>query len=82
VRGFVGSNSSYREFGQVSPFTERKFLVPGVLDDGIPEVSSAGLDDLETDVLYGAVVETDVVECQVVEGAVLEKAVYPAHVLN
>jgi hypothetical protein len=63
-------------------FMEQKFLLPGVLDDGVPEVSAAGLDDLEANVLYSTIVEADMVECQVVEGAVLEEAVYPVHIFN
>lgn len=61
---------------------QSKFFLPGVLDDGVPEVSATGLDDLEANVLNRAVVEVDVAERHVMEGAVLEETVYPADVFD
>jgi hypothetical protein len=61
---------------------QSKCLLPGVLDDGVPEVGAAGLDDLEANVLYCAVFKADVAKRHVMEGAVLEEAVYPPDVFD
>jgi hypothetical protein len=59
-----------------------KYPLPSVLNDAVPEVGATGLDDLEANVYYCAVLKGDVVKSHVLEGAVLEETVYPARVFD